>query len=148
MVSRSSNGAKFAATYHTPLNVGYRKNKATFHASPPTSVSPSRARVPPGVPLSRPSTPAAGECGRRPGRPPGARHPLRAPGRRCWPGALKASGWENKEPVLKKYRVTFPEITVEVEAEDKDKALELNCVYRRLRRYKGILPPVGVGFLV
>ena len=39
----------------------YRKNKATFHASPPASVSPSRARVPPGVPLSRPSPPAAGE---------------------------------------------------------------------------------------
>src|SRR5262245_35285205 len=37
----------------------YRKNKATFHASPPASVSPSRARVPPGVPLSRPSPPAA-----------------------------------------------------------------------------------------
>jgi hypothetical protein len=38
----------------------YRKTRATFHASPPASVSPSRTRVPLGVPLSRPSPPVAG----------------------------------------------------------------------------------------
>ena len=59
----------------------YRKNKATFHASPPAS--PRLSRMSPlEVPLSRPSPPAAGERGRPPGRPPGARHPRRAPGRR------------------------------------------------------------------
>jgi len=30
------------------MSVEYRKNTATFHASPPASVSPSRARVTPG----------------------------------------------------------------------------------------------------
>jgi hypothetical protein len=47
----------------------YRKNKATFHASPP----PAPPRTSPvsslGVLASRPSTPSAGEFGRPPGRP-------------------------------------------------------------------------------
>jgi hypothetical protein len=51
--------------------------------------SPRFAPVSPlDVPLSRPSPPAAGELGRRPGRPPAVRHPRRAPGRRRRPGAL------------------------------------------------------------
>jgi ABC transporter substrate binding protein len=43
----------------------YRKNKATFYASPPASVSRLAPVSPLDVPLSYPSPPAAGELGRR-----------------------------------------------------------------------------------
>jgi putative addiction module component (TIGR02574 family) len=57
----------------------YRKNKATFHASPPTGASPHLARVPTGnSPQPSPHASGWGERGSPPGRPRAvraARHP-------------------------------------------------------------------------